>query len=329
MSTSYPINNPWEDTALRWMRAASRFHARMHGARDADDEEQPTESRSGSRRRPTWADRAGWPADWADWCDDPREAGRQFTGSSEAGGRGRGHRGRGPGPRGRAYGPGFGPGSGPGSWAGGPGPWGSGSGFGLGFGPGFGHRGRRRGRGNVRAAVLALLAEEPRHGYSIMTELAERSGGLWRPSPGSVYPVLQQLQDEGLVTSQDSDGRRVFSLTDEGRAYVRANADDLSEPWKIAETGPQRRGRSLLEGLGGLGAATFEVGRLGTEEQTTAARAILDEARRAMYRLLADDDESLDDEDATAPPYGRAPDSPGGRVQDSPGGQVQDGPVGG
>jgi DNA-binding PadR family transcriptional regulator len=63
------------------------------------------------------------------------------------------------------------------------------------------------GRGNVRAAILALLAEEPRHGYAIMTELAERSGGLWRPSPGSVYPVLQQLQDEGLVSVEEPDGR--------------------------------------------------------------------------------------------------------------------------
>jgi len=185
--------------------------------------------------------------------------------------------------------------------------------------------GRRRGRGNVRAAVLALLAEEPRHGYSIMTELAERSGGWWRPSPGSVYPVLQQLQDEGLVTSQDADGRRVFSLTDEGRAYVRANAEELSEPWKIPESGPQRRGRSLLEGLGGLAAATFEVGRLGTEEQTTAARSILDEARRAMYRLLADDDDS--DDDVSGPAPGRPQDTPGGRVQDTPGERVQDGPT--
>src|SRR6185312_792790 len=110
----------------------------------------------------------------------------------------RGHGGR------RAFGPGFGPG-GPGFGPGGPG-------FGPG-GPGPWHRGHggrgRRGRGNVRAAILALLAEEPRHGYAVMTELSARSGGLWRPSPGSVYPVLQQLQDEGLVTSTDQDGRRV------------------------------------------------------------------------------------------------------------------------
>src|ERR671939_154184 len=100
---------------------------------------------------------------------------------------------------------------------------------GWGFGPGgpggWGHAGRhggrgRRGRGNVRAAILALLAEETRHGYAIMTELAARSGGLWRPSPGSVYPVLQQLQDEGLVASRDADGRKVFDLTDAGRQYV-------------------------------------------------------------------------------------------------------------
>src|ERR671938_883491 len=107
----------------------------------------------------------------------------------------------------RAFGPGFGPG-GPGFGPGGPG-FGPGGPGGPGFGPGGpgpwhrGHGGRgRRGRGNVRAAILALLAEEPRHGYAVMTELTERSGGLWRPSPGSVYPVLQQLQDEGLVVAE-------------------------------------------------------------------------------------------------------------------------------
>src|SRR5512141_2299277 len=88
---------------------------------------------------------------------------------------------------------------------------------GPGFGPRWGGGGRRRRmRGDVRAAVLALLAEEPRHGYAIMSELTERSGGLWRPSPGSVYPALQQLQDEGLVSVEESEGRRVFSLTGSG-----------------------------------------------------------------------------------------------------------------
>jgi DNA-binding PadR family transcriptional regulator len=188
------------------------------------------------------------------------------------------------GPRGGfgAGGAGFGPGFGPG-----------GPGFGPGFGPRgwHGHGGRgKRGRGNVRAAVLALLAEEPRHGYSIMNELGERSGGLWRPSPGSVYPVLQQLQDEGLVTSVDRDGRKVFDLTDEGRRYVEEHADELREPWQVAEHGPRERFQGLMRSSMALAAAVQQVARLGNDEQAAQALAVLDEARRTIYRILADDD---------------------------------------
>src|SRR5690242_5680234 len=92
-------------------------------------------------------------------------------------------------------------------------------GFGFGppgFGPGFG-KGRRRRRGDVRYAILDALAERPMHGYEIMSWLEERSGGRWRPSPGSVYPTLQLLEDEGLVAGSDEGGRRVFALTDAGR----------------------------------------------------------------------------------------------------------------
>jgi DNA-binding PadR family transcriptional regulator len=161
-----------------------------------------------------------------------------------------------------------------------------------------------------------------------MTELAERSGGWWRPSPGSVYPVLQQLQDEGLVTSEEADGRRVFSLTDEGRAYVAANAEELSEPWRVDEGNAHRRGRTLLEGMGAVAGATFEVARLGTDEQVRQARAILDETRRSMYRLLATDDPGDRPEGEQAGGYGQ-PESgqarPSGGVQDTPR-DVQDTP---
>ncbi len=192
---------------------------------------------------------------------------------------------------GRGFGPGFGPGF-PGGWGHGGGP-----GFGPGFGPGaHGGPGRgrwgngRRGRGNVRAAILALLAEEPRHGYAVMTELAERSGGMWRPSPGSVYPVLQQLQDEGLVTAQDGEGRRVFTLTDAGRRYVEENAEALREPWKVDQHGAGHRVRSLLHAMAALGAAVEQVARLGDEAQAARALTVLEEARRSMYRILAGDD---------------------------------------
>ncbi len=191
-------------------------------------------------------------------------------------GRGRGRRGWGP--------PGFGPGHGPGP----------------GFGPGFGHRGgpwggrggRRGRRGNVRAAVLALLAERgAQHGYAIMNELAERSGGLWRPSPGSIYPVLSQLQDEGLVVAEKAEGRRNFSLTEAGRAYVAEHAEELKEPWKVADTGPRERIQSIMAGMSALGAAVEQVARHGDEGQAEQAAAVLDDARKRMYRILAGDDE--------------------------------------
>jgi DNA-binding PadR family transcriptional regulator len=94
----------------------------------------------------------------------------------------------------------------------------------------FGGRGPRAGRGDIRAAILALLTEQPMHGYQIMNELAERTGGVWRPSPGSIYPSLQMLQDEGLVKSVDQDGRRVFELTEAGtEAASQASAEP--KPW--------------------------------------------------------------------------------------------------
>jgi DNA-binding PadR family transcriptional regulator len=155
-----------------------------------------------------------------------------------------------------------------------------------------GHGGRRGGRrGNVRAAVLSLLAEEPRHGYAIMTELAERSGGLWRPSPGSVYPVLQQLQDEGLVSAESGEGRRVFSLTDEGRTYVQQHAEEMHEPWQVAETGPRRRVQSIMFAVQALGAAADQVARLADDVQAERAVSVIDTARKSLYRILADEAE--------------------------------------
>jgi DNA-binding PadR family transcriptional regulator len=123
-----------------------------------------------------------------------------------------------------------------------------------------------------------------------MTELAERSGGLWRPSPGSVYPVLQQLQDEGLVASTDREGRKVFDLTDEGRRYVEEHADELREPWQVADRGPRERVQGLMQSFAALAAAVQQVARLGNDEQAAQALAVLDEARRTVYRILADDD---------------------------------------
>ena len=174
----------------------------------------------------------------------------------------------------------------------GPGPFGPG-GFGaFGFGRGFGGRGggRRARRGDVRGAILLLLEEQPRNGYQLMQEIEERSGGVWRPSPGSIYPALSQLDDEGLVRSDESAGRRAFELTDDGRTYIDEHREALGAPWDDV-------GGDLPEGLVELrklmmqlGMAAMQVAQAGDEAQTTEARKVLEDARRALYRILAGDE---------------------------------------
>ena len=150
---------------------------------------------------------------------------------------------------------------------------------------GFG-RGGRAGRGDIRAAILALLAEQPMHGYQIMRELTERSGGVWQPSPGSVYPTLQQLADEGLVTSEDVDGRRVYTLTDEGKTAAAAGP---GSPWGDArhEAGTDVRhlARQVAE-------AAMQVQRVGSPNAAIAAQVILIDTRAKLYGLLAGDSQS-------------------------------------
>ena len=154
-----------------------------------------------------------------------------------------------------------------------------------------GHRGRGRGpraRGDVRAAILLLLDEQPRHGYELIQEIAERSSGAWTPSPGSVYPTLQALEDEGLATIERLHGRRTASLTPDGTAYVEANREQLGTPWESVgdEHGPAlaRREEYLA-----LKDAVRQVARVGAPAQHTAAAAALATARKELYRLLAAD----------------------------------------
>ena len=163
------------------------------------------------------------------------------------------------------------------------GPWGPG-----GFpGPFFG-RGPKVGRGDVRAAILVLLAEGPKHGYQVMQELTERSGGVWRPSPGSIYPTLQLLEDEGLVSSEELEGRRVFRLTDAGKAEVAKRGPDARAPWELAdEAGPLI---DLREIGFGVVTAVMQVAQSGTERQVARAKEILTETRKSLYRLLAEDE---------------------------------------
>lgn len=173
------------------------------------------------------------------------------------------------------FGPGFGPGMPPPPQRGFPGPRG-------------GRRGRRTARGDIRAAVLALVAEQPRHGYEIIQEIAERSGGAWRPSPGSVYPTLSQLADEGLVRVEQTDGRRVVQLTEAGTAYVAEHRTELDAVWASIGQDTDPDGGALWEQLGQLHAATQQVMGAGTPEQIAAATAALAEARKTIYRLLAE-----------------------------------------
>jgi DNA-binding PadR family transcriptional regulator len=183
-----------------------------------------------------------------------------------------------------------------------PGPGFGGPGFG---GPGFGmRRGRRIRRGDVRAAILLLLEEEPRNGYQVMQELESRSGGMWRPSPGSVYPALQLLADEGLVRGESRDGGNVFELTDAGRRHVDEHRERFGSPWEQAGAHVPEGHRELGGLLGQVAVATRQVMHAGSEQQVAAASQLLDETRRSLYRILAGDDTGgrTADESPAAPP---------------------------
>ncbi|MES2169501.1 MAG: PadR family transcriptional regulator [Actinomycetota bacterium] len=147
--------------------------------------------------------------------------------------------------------------------------------------------GARVGRGDVRAAVLALLAEQPMHGYQIIHEVEERSGGTWKPSPGSVYPTLQLLVDEGLISAEESNGRKTYSLTDDGRKAADA-ATGTGTPWEAQQA--KDHGRAALPKAGfDLAQAAAMVGRTGTPEQVKSAVTVLEDARRKLFTILAQD----------------------------------------
>jgi DNA-binding PadR family transcriptional regulator len=137
-------------------------------------------------------------------------------------------------------------------------------------------------RGEIRPLILATLRVRPMHGYEIIQELEAQSGGRWRPSAGSVYPTLQQLADEGLVTSEEVGGRRTYTLTDDGRSA--ADEAPARGPW----AGLRGPGNLRMAGMQLVGAAA-QVQRIGSEGAQREAMRILDEARRDLYRLLADD----------------------------------------
>ena len=134
--------------------------------------------------------------------------------------------------------------------------------FGRG-GRGPGGRGRAR-RGDVRLALLRLLAEQPANGYQLMQTIEERSGGRWRPSPGSVYPTLAQLEDEGLIQSVEADGSRRFEITDAGREHLETRADE-PEPWEPADEEGENAITELAPLVIQIGKAAWQVATVGDE----------------------------------------------------------------
>jgi len=181
-------------------------------------------------------------------------------------------------------GPGFGPG----------GPFGGPDGFrgwpfeGLRGGPGGPGRGGRRPKGDVRAAVLVLLAEGPSNGYRIIGEVTRRSEGAWQPSPGSVYPTLAQLQDEGLVVADTADAKQ-FTLTPEGRRYVEAELADAPPPWEQPTTPDGRDVGAVRQQLGQIAMLLQQLRVSGRAGDVKRASDVLERARRDLVGILAED----------------------------------------
>jgi DNA-binding PadR family transcriptional regulator len=165
-------------------------------------------------------------------------------------------------------------------------------------GPGFGGppmRGRRgRGggrakRGDVRTAILSLLAENPFNGYALIQEIEERSNGVWKPSPGAIYPALQQLEDEGLIRPIEVEDRKLFELTPAGREQV-DNIGDATAPWEAVTSRSGVGTREAKHQLAQVWHAYEAVRRDGSPAQIEAASKILVDAKRSMYLILAQDD---------------------------------------
>jgi DNA-binding PadR family transcriptional regulator len=156
-------------------------------------------------------------------------------------------------------------------------------------------RGPKVRRGDVRSAILDVLSREPMNGYQVIQQISERSGGAWKPSPGSVYPTIQQLEDEGLVEGREVEGRRELHLTDAGRTYVEENADLMAATWRPFEDPEPARGpaggiSNLKPVISQTMSALWQVMTQGTDQQRAEAVEILNETRRRLYGLLAEGD---------------------------------------
>jgi DNA-binding PadR family transcriptional regulator len=158
-------------------------------------------------------------------------------------------------------------------------------------GGGFRGRQRRARRGDVRTAALLLIAEEPRNGYAIMQELEERSGGTWRPSAGSIYPALQLLEDEGLIRSEEVDGRKLYRLTDAGQRLVEARPQEQPAPWDELAGDIGDDARAIMKVAKEVMIAAAQVMQTGSESQRAQARRLLVGLRRDLYGILASGDD--------------------------------------
>ncbi|GCD98771.1 PadR family transcriptional regulator [Embleya hyalina] len=182
-----------------------------------------------------------------------------------------------------------------GSWGPPPqGPWGRGHGHGGRGGPEGRGRGRGRGgrarRGDVRASILALLTERPMHGYEMIQEIGERTGGVWKPSPGSVYPTLQLLEDEGVIEGVEGSGRKLFTLTDAGREEAAALPED-TKPWDEASQGVDFEAvHDMRSAMHGIGDALRQLMSNGTEAQRAKALEVVTDTRKRLYLILAEAD---------------------------------------
>jgi DNA-binding PadR family transcriptional regulator len=166
-------------------------------------------------------------------------------------------------------------------------------------------RGPRVRRGDVRVAILDVLAEEPLNGYQIIGQIADRTNGAWRPSPGSVYPTISQLEDEGLVESDDERGRRTLRLSEAGRDYLATHEEEVAEVWAPfagesrradPETGDEWDFAALKPELGRVMNAVWQIITTGSDRQRREAVGVLVEARRSLYTILADDPGDVRDE---------------------------------
>ena len=195
------------------------------------------------------------------------------------------------------WGPQWGPGA---SW-GGP-PWGRGGRSGpppwvaglCGLAQGDQQRAPRARRGDVRVAILAVLKDDPLNGYQIITRIAERTQGAWKPSPGSVYPTISQLEDEGLIEGVGSEGPRKLKPTSAGWHYISEHADELAAVWEPFEEPERDESRgdyaSLKPEIGQVMNAVWQIITTGTDQQRRDAIDVLVETRRKLYGLLAEGD---------------------------------------